>query len=106
MKSGTRQKLAADHIEKASFFEAPYRPVRPPKWVYGNSNFYGPYTGPGNYGTPRLHSDADHTSGTDETFGGPMVTCLRRLTQDKTFNCKICSHLIIFPKTSPEITGY
>jgi hypothetical protein len=35
-----------------------YRPpVRRPvaKWVYGDSNFYGPYTGPGNYGTPRLH---------------------------------------------------
>ncbi|WP_298281525.1 hypothetical protein [uncultured Bradyrhizobium sp.] len=32
-----------------------YRPaVRRPvaKWVYGDNNFSGPYTGPGNYGSP------------------------------------------------------
>lgn len=33
---------------------------RPPKrrpvarWVYGDGNFYGPYTSPGYYGNPRL----------------------------------------------------
>jgi hypothetical protein len=33
-----------------------YRPpVRRPvaRWVYGDNNFIGPYTGPGNYGSPR-----------------------------------------------------
>lgn len=30
-------------------------PVRRPvaRWVYGDTNFYGPYAGPGNYGNPR-----------------------------------------------------
>ena len=27
------------------------RPVA--RWVYGDTNFYGPYVGPGNYGNPR-----------------------------------------------------
>lgn len=28
------------------------RPVA--RWVYGEGNFYGPYAGPGYYGSPRL----------------------------------------------------
>jgi hypothetical protein len=30
------------------------RPVA--RWVYGDGNFSGPYTGPGNYGNPRYHT--------------------------------------------------
>jgi hypothetical protein len=26
------------------------------RWVYGDGAFYGPYTGPGNYGRPGWHS--------------------------------------------------
>jgi hypothetical protein len=35
-----------------------YRQGRPAvaRWVYGDGAFYGPYTGPGNYGKPGWHS--------------------------------------------------